>query len=145
MKRAIFPGTFDPFTIGHYDIVCRALSLFDEIIIAIGINSNKQCLFSVEERINNIRHAFENEPKVIVETYDCLTVDFAEQQNAQFILRGIRSVKDFEYERELAGINRRLSGIETILLYSAPEYSSVSSSMVRELHRFGKPTNEFTI
>ena len=145
MKRAVFPGSFDPFTTGHYNIVCRGLKLFDEVIIGIGVNGSKQCMLTPDERLQKIRRTFKNEPRVRVETYDCLTVDFASQHEAQFILRGIRSVKDFEYERELADINKKLSGIETILLYSEPEYSSISSSMVRELHKFGKETDEFTI
>ena len=138
MKRAIFPGSFDPFTIGHYDIVLRGLQLFDEIIIGIGHNINKREAFPLEERINAIQRAFNSEPRIKVMAYDGLTVDFAAEQHAQFILRGVRSVQDFEYERNIAEANKQLSGIETVLLYTRPEYAHISSTLLRDLHAHGK-------
>ena len=138
MKTAIFPGSFDPFTIGHYDIVMRALPLFDEIIIGIGHNCNKHNAFPVRDRLETIQHVFANEPRVKVQVYNGLTIDFATVHNAQFILRGVRSVQDFEYERNIAETNKQLSGIETILLYTRPEYAHISSSLVRELYSYNK-------
>ena len=143
MKRAIFPGSFDPFTIGHYDIVLRGLQLFDEIIIGIGHNINKRDAFPLEERINAIQSAFKGEPRVQVMAYDGLTVDFAAEQQAQFILRGVRSVQDFEYERNIAEANKQLSGIETILLYTRPEYAHISSTLLRDLHSHGKDISQY--
>jgi len=140
MKRALFPGSFDPFTIGHADIVRRSLPLFDEVIIAIGINSQKKPLFPVEERLEAIRRAFRDEPKVRVCTFDCLTVDFAKEQGAGYLLRGIRTTADFEYERTMADANRELAagGIETVVLFTRPELAHVSSSFVRDLASHGR-------
>ena len=138
MKRAIFPGSFDPFTIGHHDIVMRALDLFDEIIIGIGKNSTKRDSFPLQDRFKAIQAAFADEPRVKVAIYEGLTVDFAAEHDAQFILRGVRSVLDFEYERSMAEANKELSGIETILLYTRPEYAHISSTLVRDLHSHGK-------
>ena len=145
MKRiALFPGSFDPFTIGHKDIVERTLqSLADEVIIAIGNNCDKQYLQSVEERVESISKVFENNPNVKVVAYDGLTVDFAKQVEAGLIVRGVRNMKDFEYERDIADVNHRLTGIETVLLYTKPEYSCVSSSIVRELMSYNKDVTEF--
>lgn len=143
MKRAIFPGSFDPFTIGHYDIVLRGLQLFDEIIIGIGHNINKRDAFPLEERINAIQSAFKGEPRVQVMAYDGLTIEFAAEQQAQFILRGVRSVQDFEYERNIAEANKQLSGIETILLYTRPEYAHISSTLLRDLHSHGKDISQY--
>lgn len=143
MKRAIFPGSFDPFTIGHYDIVLRGLQLFDEIIIGIGHNINKREAFPLEERINAIQSAFKGEPRVQVMAYDGLTIEFATEQQAQFILRGVRSVQDFEYERNIAEANKQLSGIETILLYTRPEYAHISSTLLRDLHAHGKDISPY--
>ena len=143
MKRAIFPGSFDPFTIGHHDIVLRGLQLFDEIIIGIGHNINKRDAFPLEERINAIQHAFNSEPRIKVMAYDGLTVDFAAEQHAQFILRGVRSVQDFEYERNIAEANKQLSGIETVLLYTRPEYAHISSTLLRDLHSHGKDISPY--
>lgn len=130
MRRAIFPGTFDPFTIGHYSVVKRALTFMDEVIIGIGINDNKR-LGSRWINVEMIRGLFADEPRIRVEAYDCLTVDFAKEQNAGFIVRGIRTVHDFEYEETIADINRKLAGIETILLFTEPELTSISSTIVR--------------
>lgn len=138
MKRAIFPGSFDPFTIGHHDIVMRGLEIFDEIIIGIGRNYNKREVFSIADRLAAIQRAYNKESRVRVEVYDGLTVDFAAQHNAQFILRGVRSTLDFEYERNIAEANKQLSGIETVLLYTRPEYAHISSTLVRDLHSHGK-------
>lgn len=143
MKRAIFPGTFDPFTVGHYSIVMRALTFMDEIVIGIGINENKKTYFPVEKRLEMIRQLYKDEPKVKVESYDCLTIDFAKQVDAQFIVRGIRTVNDFEYEETIADINRKLAGIETILLFTEPELTCISSTIVRELLQYNKDVSRF--
>ena len=139
----IFTGSFDPFTIGHKSIADRALDLCDELVIGIGYNERKEYMYSLDERIDAIRRLYKYELRVRVETYDDLTVDFAKRQNANFIVRGVRSVKDFEYEREQAEINRRLSGIETILLFAEPGMECVSSTMVKELMHFGKDVSEY--
>ena len=138
MRKAIFPGSFDPFTIGHHDIVIRGLELFDEIVIGIGINSAKSNSHSTDERAESIRQVYANEPRVHVKVYDCLTVDFAQQEDARFILRGVRSVQDFEYERNIAEANKQLTGIETVLLYTRAEYAHISSSLVRELQSYNR-------
>lgn len=143
MKRAIFPGTFDPFTIGHASIVKRAITFIDELVIGIGYNENKRTMFSIEEREKTLRELYENEPRVKIASYNDLTIDFARRMDAQFIIRGIRCVKDFEYEETIADINRKLAGIETILLFTEPELTSVSSSVVRELISFGKDVSAF--
>ena len=143
MKRAIFPGTFDPFTLGHHSIVKRTLTFMDEVIVGIGINEGKHCLLPVEKRVEMIRQLYADEPRVKVMAYSGLTVDFAKEQEAGFIVRGIRSVKDFEYEEGIADINKKLSGIETIFLFTEPELSSVSSSVVRELLHYGKDVSMF--
>ena len=143
MKRAIFPGTFDPFTIGHYSVVKRALTFMDEIIIGIGINDSKRTWFPTEKRVEMVRRLYADEPRIRVEAYDNLTVDFAIQHEADFIIRGIRTVRDFEYEETIADINRKLAGIETILLFTEPELTSVSSTIVRELLHYGKDVTSF--
>lgn len=135
---ALFPGSFDPYTIGHYSIVERALPLFDKIVIAVGVNRNKQSLMSEEKRVETIRSLYESNDKVEVISYDGLTVDAAKKYGARFLLRGVRQVADFEYERNLAEVNRNISGLETILLYTLPEYAHISSSIVRELASYGK-------
>jgi len=143
IRRAIFPGTFDPFTIGHFSVVCRALGLFDEIIVSIGINKTKNAMFSLSERKQIIRQAFANEKRVSVQTYNCLTIDFAKQMDADFILRGIRSVSDFEYEHSIADANRKLTGIETVILFTQYEYAYISSTVVRDLLHYGKDISAF--
>lgn len=143
MKRAIFPGTFDPFTIGHYSVVERALTFMDEIIIGIGINDSKRTWFPTDKRVEMVKKLYADEPRVRVEAYDNLTVDFAIQHDAGFIIRGIRTVRDFEYEETIADINRKLAGIETILLFTEPELTSVSSTIVRELLHYGKDVTPF--
>lgn len=139
----IFTGSFDPYTIGHDDILRRALPLFDHIVIGIGVNERKSFMQSAEERMKTIKAIYADEPKVEVKTYNDLTIDFARRENASYIIKGVRSVKDFEYERDQADINRQLSGIETLLLYADPRYSAVSSSMVRELIHFGQDVSRF--
>lgn len=143
MKRAIFPGTFDPFTIGHHSVVKRALTFMDEVVVGIGINESKKTYFPVEKRVEMVLKLYENEPRVRVLAYDCLTIDFAQQVEAEFIVRGIRTVNDFEYEETIADINRKLAGIETILLFTEPELTSISSTIVRELLAYGKDISCF--
>lgn len=143
MKRAIFPGTFDPFTIGHYSIVLRGLTFFDEIVIGIGLNQAKKTLFSVEKRLDIIQQAFKDEPRIKVASYNSLTVDFALSVKADFVLRGLRSVGDFEYERTVADANRKLTGIETVILFTEAKYSYISSTVTRDLISYGKDISDF--
>lgn len=143
MKTGIFVGTFDPFTIGHDSIVRRALPLFDQLVIGVGYNEHKQTMASIEERVEAIKSLYAQEPKISVEAYSDLTVDFASRVYAQYIIKGVRSVKDFEYEREQADVNRQLTGIETLLLFAEPHLASISSSVVRELKHFGKDVTSF--
>ncbi|MDR2147438.1 MAG: pantetheine-phosphate adenylyltransferase [Tannerella sp.] len=138
MKRAIFTGTFDPFTIGHYALLKRAFAIADEIIIAIGVNIEKDTMFTLEERVEAISAIYQDDSRVKVVTYNNLTADFAREVNADYILRGVRNLADFEYEKNMADINRKLTGIETIVLFSEPEYEYVSSNLVRELKKFNK-------
>lgn len=135
MKRALFPGSFDPITLGHYDIIKRGIHLFDEVVVAIGINSEKKYMFSLEERQRFIEDAFKDEPKVKVMTYEGLTIDFCKVINAQFILRGLRNPADFEFEKAIAHTNRKLSKIETVFLLTAARTSYISSSIVRDVIR----------
>lgn len=142
-RVALYPGTFDPFTIGHLSIVERGLALFDEIIIAVGVNDSKRCHCPTEERVEHIRRVISNYPQVKVISYTGLTVEAAAQEGAGFILRGVRTVADYEYEQILAYTNRNISGIETVLLYTLPELSYISSTMVRELERNGYDVSRF--
>ena len=135
MKRALFPGSFDPITLGHYDIIKRALDLFDEIVVAIGVNGDKNYMFTVEQRTEFIEQAFADETKVKVTTYQGLTVDFCKEIDAQFILRGLRNPADFEFEKAIAHTNRKLSQIETVFLLTAARTSFISSSIVRDVIR----------
>ena len=135
MKRALFPGSFDPITLGHYDIIKRALDLFDEIVVAIGVNGDKNYMFTVEQRKEFIEKAFADEPKVKVTTYQGLTVDFCKEIDAQFILRGLRNPADFEFEKAIAHTNRKLSQIDTVFLLTAARTSFISSSIVRDVIR----------
>ena len=135
MKRALFPGSFDPITLGHYDIIKRALDLFDEIVVAIGVNGDKNYMFTVEQRKEFIEKAFADEPKVKVTTYQGLTVAFCKEIDAQFILRGLRNPADFEFEKAIAHTNRKLSQIETVFLLTAARTSFISSSIVRDVIR----------
>jgi pantetheine-phosphate adenylyltransferase len=135
MRKAIFPGSFDPITLGHQDIINRALPLFDEIVIAIGVNADKKYMFSLEERKRFIEETFQNEPKISVITYEGLTIDLCHKINANFILRGLRNPADFEFEKAIAHTNRRLSKIETVFLLTAAKTSYISSSIVRDVIR----------
>ncbi|MEY4462105.1 MAG: hypothetical protein RLY98_645 [Bacteroidota bacterium] len=135
MRKAIFPGSFDPITLGHQDIINRALPLFDEIVIAIGINADKKYMFSLEDRKRFIEKTFQNEPKISVITYEGLTIDLCHKINANFILRGLRNPADFEFEKAIAHTNRRLSKIETVFLLTAAKTSYISSSIVRDVIR----------
>ena len=137
MKKAIFPGSFDPITLGHLDIIKRSLPLFDEIVIAIGVNSEKKYMFSLEERKQFIEETFKDEPTVSVITYEGLTIDLCHKLNANFILRGLRNPADFEFEKAIAHTNRRLSKIETVFLLTAADTSYISSSIVRDVIRNG--------
>ena len=135
MKRALFPGSFDPLTLGHFDIINRGIQLFDEIVVAIGINGDKKYMFSLEERKAFIEAAFKDEPKVKVVTYKGMTVDFCKEINAEFILRGLRNPADFEFEKAIAHTNRTLTKIETVFLLTAANTSFISSSIVRDVIR----------
>lgn len=143
MSKALFAGTFDPFTLGHKSIVDRTLSVADEIIIAIGVNPNKQTMFTLDERIIYINKVFADNPRITVTHYEGLTTDFARSIGADFLVRGVRYVKDFEYERQIADVNRQISGIETILLFTEEQYANISSSIIRELISYGKDVTQF--
>ncbi len=133
MKKAVFPGSFDPLTYGHIDIICRGSLLFDEIIVAIGINAQKNYLYPLEKRLSFIEQAFKDNPAIKVDFYEGLTVDFCKRTGAQYIIRGLRTGADFEYEKTIADANKCLTGIETISLFSAPEHSFISSTIVRDI------------
>ena len=137
MKKAIFPGSFDPITLGHFDIIKRGISLFDEVIVAIGVNAEKRYMFSLEQRKKFIEDAFKDSPKVRVITYEGLTIDLCKKEKAEFILRGLRNPADFEFEKAIAHTNRKLSKIETVFLLTAASTSFISSSIVRDVIRNG--------
>ena len=143
MRRAIFPGSFDPITLGHVDIINRALPLFDEIVIAIGINADKNYMFSLEERVNFIKENYKHETKIKVMTYTGLTTDFCIKIDVDFILRGLRNPADFEFEKAIAQTNRKLSTIETVFLLTSADTAFISSSIVRDIIRNGGNVNGF--
>lgn len=143
MKKALFAGSFDPFTRGHQSIVDRTLAIADEVVIAIGVNSGKTPMFSLEQRTEMIRRVYAGNERVRVESYSGLTTDFAQSVGATFLVRGVRSIMDFETEKNMADVNRKLTGIETVLLITEPEFSSISSSIVRELMSHGRDVTEF--
>jgi pantetheine-phosphate adenylyltransferase len=133
MKKAVFPGSFDPITLGHLDVINRGLALFDEVIIAIGVNTDKKHMFSLEERKLHIENAFKNEPRIKVSTYKGLTVDYCKTVKADYILRGLRNSTDFNYEQSIAQTNSILAKIESVFLVCAPNVSNISSSIVRDI------------
>lgn len=144
MQRiGIFVGSFDPFTIGHDSVVRRAVGLFDRLVIGVGVNESKRCMLSAGERVAAIARLYAGDSRISVEQYSDLTADFARRVGAQFIVKGVRSVRDFEFERDQADINRRLTGVETVLLYAEPGMDSISSTVVRELKHFGRDVEEF--
>lgn len=143
MKKAVFPGSFDPITLGHVDVIKRALPLFDELVIAIGINDTKKYRFSLQERLSFIKKTFEHIPNLTVETYTGLTTEFCKEINADFILRGLRNPADFEFEKAIAITNRRLTGIDTVFLLTSANTSFISSSIVRDLLRHHGDLSQF--
>lgn len=143
MSIALFPGTFDPFTVGHKSVVDRALQMFSEVIIAVGINDSKHTMYTTDERIAAIRKVYASNANVRVVSYQGLTVEAVKRLGADCMLRGVRSVQDFEYERTLADVNREIAGIETVLLYTLPEHAHISSSVVRELLRHGYDVRKY--
>ena len=135
MKKAVFPGSFDPITIGHVDLIYRGLEIFDEIIIAIGVNADKKQLFSLEDKIQQIKNSFINEPRIKVTSYKGLTIDFCKSVNSKYILRGLRNSSDFNYEQSIAQTNSSLSKIESVFLISSPQLAHISSTIVRDIIR----------
>lgn len=143
-KIAVFPGSFDPITTGHMELINRALPLFDEIVVAIGVNSNKKYLFPLEQRLAWLEEVFKNQPKVSVAHYTGLTVTFAHSINANYMLRGLRNASDFDYEKTISQLNTIIGdGLETVFLISSPQYSHVSSTIVREIIRAGGDASPF--
>lgn len=143
-RIAVFPGTFDPITKGHEDLVLRAIPLFDKVIVAVGTNSAKQHLYDLDKRMNWIKEVFKNEAKISVESYEGLTVDFCKKKNAQFIIRGLRNANDFEYEKAISQMNLAMNNnIETIFLITSPSYSAISSTIVRDIIKFGGDASQF--
>lgn len=134
-RIAVFPGSYDPFTIGHEALVRRTLDLFDEIIIAIGVNSTKNYMFTLERRTEMIKEVFKDEPRVRVTGFTGLTVDFCKKNNAKYIIRGIRTSTDFEFEKAIAQMNRSISDIETIFIMPLPEHSAINSTIIRDIIR----------
>ena len=133
MKKAVFPGSFDPITLGHVDLIYRGLEIFDEIIIAIGVNADKKQLFSLEDKIQQIKNTFINEQKIKVASYKGLTIDFCKSVNSKYILRGLRNSSDFNYEQSIAQTNSSLSSIESVFLISSPQLAHISSTIVRDI------------
>lgn len=144
MRRALFAGSFNPFTIGHADIVERGLELFDEVVIAIGDNQDKPSS-DIAERLQTIRNVYKDNARVRAEVYHSLTVDYAREIGACALLRGVRSVVDFEYERQMADANRALAGLETVVLFTRPELGYISSSLVRDLIKHGAEVSQLTV
>jgi pantetheine-phosphate adenylyltransferase len=134
MRKGLFPGSFDPFTKGHEAIVYKAIELFDEVIIGVGVNNNKKYLFDLQKRINHMNELFKNQPKVHIQTYQSLTVDFCKEIKANHIIRGLRNSQDFEYEKTIAHMNNAISGIETIFFITDLKYSALNSSIIREMY-----------
>ena len=144
MERvALFPGSFDPFTVGHENIVLRGLEMFDKVIIAVGFNSNKKEFFPIDKRVEWIREVFWDNPSISVKKYDGLTVEFAAEVGAKYILRGLRTAADFEYERAIAQVNKAMTGIDSVFLLTQPEHTPVNSSIVRDILRHGGDAGKF--
>lgn len=144
MRRALTPGTFDPITSGHLDIISRAAQLFDEVVVAVAQSAGKHPLFSLDERTALVRQVVEPLPNVRVEPFDCMLVDFARRMNAQAVIKGLRAITDFEYEFQQAALNDQLDGsVETMFIMSPPEYMYLSSSVVREIASLGGPVGQF--
>jgi len=142
-KKGLFPGSFDPFTKGHEVVIKKAMNLFDEIVIGIGVNSTKKYLFDTQKRLAHIQSLFVEYEQISVNIYNELTVDFCKSINAQFIIRGLRDSKDYEYERSIAHMNLAISDIETVIFLTSPEYSAISSTIIREIHRNGARIDKF--
>ena len=142
-KIALFPGSFDPFTKGHESVIAKALPLFDEIVIGVGFNSTKQPFYSLESRLKHIHEIYSGEPKIQIRTFQKLTVDFSKEVGAEFILRGLRDTKDFEYEKAIAQMNLQLAGIETVFFMTDPQVSAVSATIVREISKNGGIIDQF--
>lgn len=143
MRKAVFPGSFDPYTKGHEDVVTKALEVFDEVIIAIGVNESKKYFFPLEERLAHIQSIYSNEPKVKVVSFTGLTIDLCRKHQAKHIVRGIRNTGDFDYENKIALMNKELSGIETVCFFTSPEVMAINSSIIRELMKNGANIESF--
>lgn len=143
ITKACFPGSFDPFTKGHEDVVRRGLSLFDEIVIAVGVNTSKSPYFSLEKRIAHIKNLFANEPRVIVQTFSGLTVTFCKENDCTHILRGLRDTKDFNYEQPIALLNRDMADIETVFVMPDPQLMAINASIIREIHKSGGEIDKY--
>jgi len=137
MKKAVFPGSFDPITLGHVDLIYRGLEIFDEIVIAIGVNADKKQLFSLEDKIRQIENTFKEEPRVKVESYKGMTIDFCKSVNSKYILRGLRNSSDFNYEQSIAQTNSSLSSIDSVFLITSPQLAFISYTIVRDLIKNG--------
>lgn len=142
-KTALFPGSFDPFTKGHESVIAKSLPLFDEIVIGVGFNSTKQPFYNLESRLKHIRAIYAGEPKISIQTFQMLTVEFCKEVGAQFILRGLRDTKDFEYEKAIAQMNLKLAGVETVFFMTDPEVSAISATIVREISKNGGSIDQF--
>ncbi len=144
MRRAVFPGSFDPITLGHENIILRALSMFDEIVLAVGVNTSKKTRFTLDQRLEMLNLVFQDVAQVRIESYQGLTVNFCDEIDASWMLRGVRNGGDFEYERTIAQMSKRLnSSLETVILYTDPEYAAISSSVVRDILSNGGDISEF--
>lgn len=142
-KMAVFPGSFDPFTKGHESVIRKAYDLFDEIVIAFGVNTSKTYLFETEKRILHVQNLYRNQPKIQVMQYSGLTTELCERLGTKYIIRGVRNTIDFEYEKPIAEINHQMSGVETILFYTEPEVSAISSTIIREIYKMGGDLSKF--
>ena len=143
-KIAVFPGSFDPFTKGHENVISRALPLFDKLFIAIGHNSEKRSFFTLDQRLKMIGKLYQDEPRVVLDYYEGLTVDYCKKAGAQYLLRGLRTAADFEYERAIAQINRKMNpGVETVFILAVPEFTPVNSTIIREILKYGGDASQF--